>query len=197
MKTIAYARISTHHQQLDAQISALQKYGYDKIYMEQESGRKTKRVQLNLALSSLEPGDTFIIFKLDRLSRGTKHLLELMDFFSEHNINFVSIQNNIDTGTPMGKFFFTIMSAFAEMEADLIRERVISGLDAAKERGVTLGRPPKNINKSQVIQQFLETNLSISKIAELNSVSRPTVYRYLKSHNIDYKQRSHTGEKKD
>ncbi|WEG73577.1 recombinase family protein [Vagococcus intermedius] len=189
MKTIAYARISTHHQQLDAQISALQKYGYDQIYTEQESGRKTKRIQLNLALSSLEPGDTFVIFKLDRLSRGTKHLLELIDFFADNNINFVSIQNNIDTGTPMGKFFFTIMSAFAEMEADLIRERVISGLDAAKERGVTLGRPPKNKNKDHVIQQFLETNLSVARIAELNNVSRPTVYRYLKSHDIDYKNR--------
>lgn len=190
MKTVAYARVSTQHQQLDAQISALKKYGYDYIYTEQESGRKTKRTQLDCALASLEAGDTFVIFKLDRLSRGTKHLLSLMEFFAERQINFVSIQNNIDTGTPMGKFFFTIMSASAEMEADLIRDRVISGLEAAKEKGVVLGRPPKNKNVENVIRQFNETNLSISKIAELNQVSRPTVYRYLKAYDIDYYHRS-------
>lgn len=189
MKTVAYARISTHHQQLDAQINALKKYGYDKIYMEQESGRKKKRTQLDLALQSLNPGDIFVIFKLDRLSRGTNHLLTLMEFFADNQISFVSIQNNIDTSTPMGKFFFTIMSAFAEMEADLIRERVMSGLEAAKEKGVVLGRPPKNKNIENVLRQFSETDLSITKIAELNQVSRPTVYRYLTSFGIDYKNR--------
>ncbi|ANZ99305.1 resolvase [Carnobacterium divergens] len=184
MKTIGYARISTSHQQLDAQINALTKYGCDKIFTEQESGRKTKRRQLDKAIASLEKGDTFVIFKLDRLSRGTKHLLSLMEFFNEAEINFVSIQNNIDTSTSMGKFFFTIMSAFAEMEAELIRERVLSGLEAAKEKGITLGRPIENKNLKTVIDQYMNTDLSITEIAKLNQISRPTVYNYLKRENI-------------
>lgn len=184
MKTIGYARISTSHQQLDAQINALTKCGCDKIFTEQESGRKTKRRQLDKAIASLEKGDTFVIFKLDRLSRGTKHLLSLMEFFNEAEINFVSIQNNIDTSTSMGKFFFTIMSAFAEMEAELIRERVLSGLEAAKEKGITLGRPIENKNLKTVIDQYMNTDLSITEIAKLNQISRPTVYNYLKRENI-------------
>ncbi|NSQ65222.1 recombinase family protein, partial [Enterococcus faecalis] len=146
MKIVGYARVSTAHQQLDSQIYALESFGCDIIFKEYESGRLNNRSQLSQALESLSPGDTFVIFKLDRLSRGTKHLLSLMEFFNENQINFISIQNNIDTSTSIGKFFFTIMSAFAEMEADLIRERVISGLQAAKENGVTLGRPVKNKN---------------------------------------------------
>lgn len=107
-----------------------------------------------------------------------------MEFFNEAEINFVSIQNNIDTSTSMGKFFFTIMSAFAEMEAELIRERVLSGLEAAKEKGITLGRPIENKNLKTVIDQYMNTDLSITEIAKLNQISRPTVYNYLKRENI-------------
>lgn len=184
MKIVGYARVSTTHQQLDSQIYALENFGCDIIFKEYESGRLSNRSQLSLALKSLSPGDTFVIFKLDRLSRGTKHLLSLMEFFTENQVNFISIQNNIDTTTSIGKFFFTIMSAFAEMEADLIRERVISGLQAAKENGVTLGRPVKNKNIYQVIDQYLHTDKSITRIALDNDISRPTVYRYLKRKNI-------------
>ncbi|MDV2932583.1 recombinase family protein [Enterococcus faecalis] len=184
MKIVGYARVSTTHQQLDSQIYALESFGCDIIFKEYKSGRLNNRSQLSQALESLSPGDTFVIFKLDRLSRGTKHLLSLMEFFNENQINFISIQNNIDTSTSIGKFFFTIMSAFAEMEADLIRERVISGLQAAKENGVTLGRPVKNKNIEQVIDQYLYTDKSITQIAAENDISRPTVYRYLKTRNV-------------
>ncbi|WP_270281574.1 recombinase family protein [Enterococcus faecalis] len=184
MKIVGYARVSTPHQQLDSQIYALKSFGCDIIFKEYESGRLNNRSQLSQALESLSPGDTFVIFKLDRLSRGTKHLLSLMEFFNENQINFISIQNNIDTSTSIGKFFFTIMSAFAEMEADLIRERVISGLQAAKENGVTLGRPVKNKNIEQVIDQYLYTDKSITQISIENDISRPTVYRYLKTRNV-------------
>ncbi|MCO5422310.1 recombinase family protein [Enterococcus faecalis] len=194
MKIVGYARVSTTHQQLDSQIYALESFGCDIIFKEYESGRLNNRSQLSQALESLSPGDTFVIFKLDRLSRGTKHLLSLMEFFNENQINFISIQNNIDTSTSIGKFFFTIMSAFAEMEADLIRERVISGLQAAKENGVTLGRPVKNKNIEQVINQYLYTDKSITQIAIDNDISRPTVYRYLKTRNVSLRP---TKEKQD
>ncbi|MGC2990375.1 recombinase family protein [Enterococcus faecalis] len=179
MKTIGYARVSTAHQQLDSQLNALKQYGCTKIYTEFDSGRNTQRKELINALNDLEPGDTFVIFKLDRLSRGTKHLLGLMEEFNDRNIHFISIQNNIDTSTSMGKFFFTIMSAFAEMEAELIRERVLSGLDAAKAKGKVLGRPVENKNIDEVIKDYLNTNLSVVEIAKKYNISRPTVYNYL------------------
>ncbi|WP_338350699.1 recombinase family protein [Enterococcus faecalis] len=184
MKIIGYARVSTAYQQFDSQINALEKYGCTQIFMEFDSGRNVKRKKLALALETLEPGDTFVIFKLDRLSRGTKHLLDLMEEFDKRNINFISIQNNIDTSTSMGKFFFTIMSAFSEMEAELIRERVLSGLEAAKANGKKLGRPPQNKFIEEVIHDYLYTSLSITNIAKKYNLSRPTIYNYLKKREI-------------
>lgn len=189
MKTIGYARVSTIHQQLDSQLNALSNYGCTKIYTEFDSGRNLKRKELQRALESLEPGDTFVIFKLDRLSRGTKHLLVLMEDFNERNINFISIQNSIDTSTSMGKFFFTIMSAFAEMEADLISERVISGLEAAKANGKKLGRPLENKHIDAVIDDYLNTQSSIVDIAKKYNISRPTVYKYLERKDISLRSR--------
>lgn len=184
MKTIGYARVSTIHQQLDSQLNALSNYGCTKIFTEFDSGRNTHRRELKRALDSLESGDTFVIFKLDRLSRGTKHLLCLMEDFNDRGINFISIQNNIDTSTSMGKFFFTIMSAFAEMEADLIRERVLSGLEAAKANGKTLGRPLENKFIDEVIYDYLNTTKSVVDIAKKYNISRPTVYKYLERKKI-------------
>lgn len=107
------------------------------------SSRETNRPELKKALKILKAGDTFVIYKLDRLSRGTKHLLQLMEDFNEKNIHFISIQNSIDTSTSMEKFFFIIMSGFAEIEANLIRERVLSGLDTAKENCVKVRKTSK------------------------------------------------------
>ncbi|WP_343440770.1 recombinase family protein [Enterococcus faecalis] len=107
-----------------------------------------------------------------------------MEEFDKRNINFISIQNNIDTSTSMGKFFFTIMSAFSEMEAELIRERVLSGLEAAKANGKKLGRPPQNKFIEEVIHDYLYTSLSITNIAKKYNLSRPTIYNYLKKREI-------------
>lgn len=189
MAIIGYARVSTAHQQLDSQINALSKYGCTKIYTEYESGRKSNRKVLQKVLKELEPGDTFVTYKLDRLSRGTKHLLNLMEDFNSKNINFISIQNNIDTSTSMGKFFFTIMSAFAEMEAELIRERVLSGLDTAREKGKKLGRPVENKHLDSVISDYLYTSLSVTEIAQKYKISRPTVYKYLERKKISKRKR--------
>ncbi|EME7219333.1 recombinase family protein [Enterococcus faecium] len=187
-KIVGYARVSTHYQNLDSQIFALKQYGCTKIYTEKESGRNIKRKELDRAISTLKKGDTFVTFKLDRLSRGTKHLLTLMDYFHENDINFISIQNNIDTRTSMGKFFFTVMSAFSEMEADLIRDRVLSGLENAKQNGKKLGRPPLDKNEQEVIHQYLTTDKTITVIAKENDISRPTVYKYLKKNNVSLKK---------
>lgn len=179
MKTIGYARISTTYQKFDSQKSKLKKYGCDKIYTETQSGKINQRETLDKALASLEPGDTFVVYKLDRLSRGTKYLLELMETFKQRDIRFVSLSDNINTTTPMGVFFFTIMGAFAEMEASLIRERVIAGLSATREKGTVLGRPVKTDQKEKVAKLYNE-GLTPVEIINLVEVSKPTVYRYIK-----------------
>ncbi|MGY3745651.1 recombinase family protein [Vagococcus salmoninarum] len=179
MKTIGYARISTTYQKFDSQKSKLKKYGCDKIYTETQSGKINQRETLDKALASLEPGDTFVVYKLDRLSRGTKYLLELMETFKQRDIRFVSLSDNINTTTPMGVFFFTIMGAFAEMEPSLIRERVIAGLSATREKGTVLGRPVKTDQKEKVAKLYNE-GLTPVEIINLVEVSKPTVYRYIK-----------------
>ncbi|MBP1043601.1 recombinase family protein [Vagococcus sp. BWB3-3] len=184
MTTVGYMRVSTHQQKFDSQLAALENYGVDQLFKEYESGRNTSRTELNKALASLSPGDTFVIFKLDRLARTTKQLLVLLERFDKQNIQFVSIQNNIDTSTAMGRFFFTVMGAFAEMEAELIRERVMAGLDAAKENGVQLGRPPEKSKVGKAIDLYQTTDLPIAEISKTCDVSIPNLYYHLKQGNL-------------
>lgn len=182
MKTVGYARVSTTYQKFDSQKYQLKRFGCDIIFTETQSGTTRNRMTLNEALAVLEPGDTFVVYKLDRLSRGTKYLLELMEIFKKNDIRFVSISDNINTTTPMGVFFFTIMGAFAEMEASLIRERVIAGLNATKEKGTIIGRPVKTNERDKVIELY-EAGIKPNKIIPLVNVSKPTVYRYIKAYN--------------
>ncbi len=108
MAIIGYMRISTAHQKFDSQEQALKKFGVNKLYQEQDSGRNPHRLVLKQVLKKLKKGDTLVIFKLDRLARSTKQLLHLLEDFDKRGIHFVSIQNNIDTSTPMGKFFLPL-----------------------------------------------------------------------------------------
>lgn len=188
MAVIGYMRVSTVHQKFDSQQEALNNYGITKIFKEQESGRKEDRTELNNAIRSLKKGDTFVVFKLDRLARNTKHLLSLIDEFEKKQINFVSIQNNIDTSTPMGKFFFTIMGAFSEMEADLTRERVLAGLDAARKKGKILGRPTLKKKTSHAIDLYQSTNWSVAKIAHECQLSVSTVYHHIQKNELSRKK---------
>lgn len=184
MAILGYARISTTHQKFDSQMDALQKHGVDKIYTEQESGLKEDRPVLNDLLKVLKPGDTIVIFKLDRLARGTQHLLRLVDIFTNNNIQFISIQNHIDTSTPTGRLLFTIMGAFAEMEATLIRERVMAGLESARNKGIKLGRPSPTEKIEQAITLYIESDLKVNDIVESCRISAPTLYKHLNSKNI-------------
>ncbi|MBP1042612.1 recombinase family protein [Vagococcus sp. BWB3-3] len=184
MTVIGYMRVSTPHQKFDSQQKALKDYGVEIVYKEHESGRKEARTELNNALSALQPGDTFVIFKLDRLARSTKQLLSILEGFEKQNIHFVSIQNDIDTSTPMGKFFFTVMSAFSEMEAALIRERVLAGLDAARDNGTTLGRPSRTKEIDEAIKLYVNTDFSVKKISQICHISVPTIYNHLQRENI-------------
>lgn len=184
MAVIGYMRVSTHYQKFDSQQQALEEYGVDIIFKEYESGRKSRRSELNKALELLQPGDTLVIFKLDRLARNTKQLLALSEIFQERNIHFVSIENNIDTSTPMGRFFFTIMGAFAEMEAELIRERILAGLTAARKKGVTLGRPPLVKQVNEALEMYHNTTLTTNEISKQCGIAESTIYYHLKKDGV-------------
>lgn len=184
MAVVGYMRVSTQYQKFDSQRQALEDYGVDIIFKEHESGRKNCRTELRKAMGILQPGDTFVIFKLDRLARNTKQLLVLLEQFNEQNINFVSIENNIDTSTPMGRFFFTIMGAFAEMEAELIRERIMAGLTAAKKKGVTLGRPSLVNQVNEAINMYHNTTLTTNEISKQCGIATSTIYYHLKKEGI-------------
>ena len=147
---IGYARISTIDQNLDLQIDALTEEGCEKIYRDEGvSGAKTKRPGLQKALKALKPNDVLVVWKLDRLGRSMRHLIEITSTLEEKQIGFCSLSDAIDTSTPGGKLYFHLMGAFAEFERNLISERTKAGMAAAKARGVRIGRPKKHTEEQK------------------------------------------------
>lgn len=126
-----YASVSTEEQNLDMQIDALQQYGIDKLYQEKMTGIKKDRLQLEELLKVLRKGDKIVVYKLDRISRSTKHLIELSEKFKELGVDFISIHDNIDTSNVIGKY----LASIAELERDIISEHTKTGLNAARTRG--------------------------------------------------------------
>lgn len=175
-----YARVSTQDQNLEMQLDALQKYGCWRVFEEKITGTKKERPQLEEMFNYLRPGDKVVVYKLDRISRSTKHLIELMEYFEANQIDFVSINENIDTSTPMGKFIFKIMASIAELERDIISERTKSGLEAARARGRKGGRPKKSQKKIEMALRMYDSKQhSIKEIAEATGIGKTTLYRYL------------------
>lgn len=191
MAKIGYARVSTQDQSLDGQIDTLEEYGCERIFSEKASGRKTKRTELDKCLDYLREGDILVIYKLDRLGRTTKQLIELSQWLDDNSIDLHIIDMNVSTKDAMGKMFFTMMSAFAELEANLLSERTKKGLEAARARGRKGGRPSLPDHKKREIK-FLydEQKLTGEEIAKQTGVSRSTVYRIIKTSNHLYKNKS-------
>lgn len=181
---IGYARVSTQDQNLDLQVEALKKEGCDKIYKEIISGVKAERKILNEALSYLRPGDTLVVWRLDRLGRSLKQLIELINALKDREVGFKSLVEAIDTTTPTGRFFFHITGAFAELERNLIRERTMAGLVSARARGRQGGRP--KVMDSETFQLALilykDKNTTVANICNRLKVSKRTFYRYLAKH---------------
>src|SRR5690625_5542321 len=140
MAKVGYARVSTRDQNLNSQIDALKSVGCERIFSEKVSGRKFKRTELDNCLDYLRDGDTLVITKLDRLGRTTKQLIELSQHLEDNGIDLEIIDMNINTKDAMGKMFFTMMSGFAELEANLLSERTKKGLESARSRGKKIGR---------------------------------------------------------
>ncbi|WP_338463480.1 recombinase family protein [Brevibacillus borstelensis] len=175
-----YARVSTQDQNLDAQIDALNKYGVDRIYHEKMTGKTKERPELEELLKVLRPGDKVVVYKLDRISRSTKHLIELAERFENVGVDFVSIRDNIDTSTAMGRFFFRMMASIAELERDIIVERTHAGLEAARARGRKGGRPSKSADKiALALDMYASKRYTIEQITEATGLSKTTLYRYI------------------
>ena len=182
---IGYARVSTTDQNLTLQKDALEKAGCERIYEDELSGTKDNRPGLLKAIEMLRENDTLVVWKLDRLGRSVKSLIELVSVLNSKNIHFKSLTDSIDTSTPSGRFFFHVMASLAQMERELIVERTKAGLESAKKLGRVGGRkrtmtdsklasakkllesgiPPKDVAKDLGVSlAILEIDLSLLSI---------------------------------
>ena len=137
---IGYARVSTAEQSLDLQLDALRYAGCERVFTAHASAAHTPRLGLGEARSHLRPGDVLVVWKLDRLGRSVKGLVDLVNELAEEGVQFHSLTDGIDTTTPHGRFFFHLMASLAQMERELIVERTKAGLEAARKRGRVVGR---------------------------------------------------------
>lgn len=179
---IGYARTSTLEQNLDLQRDALKSFGCDKMFADQTSGVKSSRPGLDQLLEIMRPGDTIVVWRLDRLGRSLKDLISLIDRFKNEHIGFVSIEEKIDTTTVMGEFMFHMMGALAQFERGLTIERVQAGLQAARARGRMGGAKWKvNPNKRKLaVELYRAREKSIIEILDIIGISRSTLYKYIK-----------------
>ncbi len=178
---IGYARVSTEDQRLRMQHDALSAAGCDKIFDEKISGAGAHLPRLEELLEYVRPGDVAVVWKLDRLGRSLRDLIEIVTGLKERGVGLRSLQESIDTTTPAGKLTFHVFAALAEFERDLVRERTKAGLAAARDRGVQLGRPralgPEQIEMARTL--ITNPRLSARQVAEQLGVHRATLYRSL------------------
>ena len=173
-----YARVSTEQQNLDRQLDMLQKYGVDFIYNEKMTGTKRNRPELEKLLERLTEGDTVVVESLSRLGRSTKDLIWLMETFNSKGVNLVSLKESIDTTTSTGKLLFTLMSALAQFERDVLADRTKEGLAAARAKG---GRKPIDSDAVRKAVKLYKTGqYTVSEITELTGVRKTTLYKNLK-----------------
>ncbi|OQM43528.1 recombinase family protein [Citrobacter braakii] len=179
MAKIGYIRVSTNEQNTDLQRNALISAECEQIFDDKMSGTKANRPGLKRALKALKTGDTLVVWKLDRLGRSVKNLVGLISELHERKIHFQSLTDSIDTSTPMGRFFFHVMSALAEMERELIVERTNAGLAAARAQGRIGGRRPA-LQPGQIAQinRLVKNGYSRRQLAIIYNVSLSTIYKF-------------------
>lgn len=177
-----YARVSTTDQDAQLQHDALTAAGCYRIFTDTASGALQSRPELDKLLDQLRPGDTLVVWRLDRLGRSIRHLIDQLSELQDRGIEFRSLQENIDTSSPGGRLVFHIFASLAEFERDLIRERTNAGLAAARARGRTGGRPPR-LTPHQVTtakKLYDQQDMTVAQIGDILGVSRSTIYRALR-----------------
>ncbi|WP_126282541.1 recombinase family protein [Burkholderia stagnalis] len=179
---VGYARVSTEEQHLDLQISALQGYGCDVIFSDHGiSGVCSERPGLREALDAISEGSTLVVWRLDRLGRSISHLIQIITRLGETGVEFVSLTECIDTGSPVGRFTFHMIAALAEFERALISERTRAGLLSARRRGSKIGRPfALSVQDRVRARSLLSGAFSEAEVATLLSVHVRTLRRHLR-----------------
>jgi len=177
---IGYARVSTQDQNLEVQKKALSKAGCKKVLEAKVSGTRAARPGLDAALTTLREADTLVVWKLDRLGRSVKNLIDLVGELQRQGVQFQSLTDSINTGTPSGRFFFHVMASLAQMERELIVERTCAGLEAARRLGRTGGRKRRMTDsKIQSARKLLASGTPPKEVAKNLGVSVPTLYRWI------------------
>jgi DNA invertase Pin-like site-specific DNA recombinase len=180
---IGYARVSSDDQNLDLQRDALAQAGCERILEDRKSGARTDREGLTAALEFAREGDTLVVWRLDRLGRSLKHLIEIVTELDNRNVGLKSLQESLDTSSNSGKLIFHIFGALAEFERNLIRERTQAGLRAARARGRKGGRP-KSLNAEKqalAVELYQRKEHTIEQICEMMGISKPTLYKYVEA----------------
>ncbi|OUJ68943.1 recombinase family protein [Hymenobacter crusticola] len=186
---IGYARVSTRDQNLALQLDALTQAGCERIFQEKASGATKDRPELDHLLALLRPGDTVYIYKLDRLGRSLKHLLDMVAEFEFRSVGLVSLTDAINTASPQGRLVFNLFASLAEFERELIRERTQAGLAAARARGRVGGRRrglSKEAERTAIVAETLykEQQLGVNEIARQLRISKVTLYKYLRHRGV-------------
>lgn len=177
---IGYARVSTQDQNLELQREALVKAGCKQVFEDKVSGSRAERPGLAKMLDMLREGDTLVVWKLDRLGRSVKQLVDLVGELHRQGVQFKSLTDSIDTSTPSGRFFFHVMASLAEMERELTIERTRAGLEVARQLGRRGGRKPKMTeSKVESAKKLLDSGMPPRDVAMNLGVSIPTLYRWV------------------
>jgi DNA invertase Pin-like site-specific DNA recombinase len=179
---IGYARVSTHEQSLSLQLDALKKAGCRKVFDDKTSGARSERPGLKATLEYVREGDSLLVWRLDRLGRSLKGLIEITGSLEKRGVGFRSLQESIDTTTSGGRLIFHVFGALAEFERNLIRERTRAGLEAARARGRKGGRPRALDSKKTELAYRLydERKYTVKEIGRILGISKPTLYAYLR-----------------
>ena len=186
---LGYARVSTKEYSLDIQLNALREYGCEKIFTDTVSGAKAIRPGLDEMLSSAQSKDVIVIWKLDRLGRSLKHLVELVAELNERDIGLISLQDRIDTTNSQKKLILNIFASLAEFEREIIRERTNVGLTNARARGRLGGRKPglneEAKKKARIAESYYSEGMPVNEIAKSLSISKATLYKYLRFRGVE------------
>ncbi|EAN9674087.1 recombinase family protein [Salmonella enterica] len=173
-----YARVSTFDQNLELQLEALRSSGCDRIFEDKISGAKSKRPGLDKLIKALRPGDTVVVWKLDRMGRSLIHLVELLNFFLSNNIEFISVTEGIKISTSIGRFAYTMLSAAAELERENIIERTRAGLAVARANGRIGGRRSKLTSEQwEQAGRLLAQGVPRKQVALIYDVALSTLYK--------------------